>query len=73
MIRQRPLDAAPVACAAAERLPFRDDSFDVALAILTIHHWSNYEAGLRELTRVAPRQLIMTWDPAVAAQFWLVA
>ena len=73
MIRQRPLDAAPVACAAAERLPFMDDSFDVALAILTIHHWSDYEAGLRELTRVAPRQLIMTWDPAVAAQFWLVA
>jgi SAM-dependent methyltransferase len=72
MIGQRRHEAAPVVRAVAERLPFADDSFDVALAILTIHHWSDYEAGLRELTRVAHRQVIMTWDPALVAKFWLV-
>jgi SAM-dependent methyltransferase len=73
MIRQRPAHAAPVVRAAAEHLPFTDDSFDVALAILTIHHWSDFVCGLRELARVAPKQVIMTWDPAVVAKFWLVA
>ena len=72
MIGQRRNEAAPVVRAVAERLPFADDSFDVALAILTIHHWSDCEAGLRELTRVARRQVIMTWDPALMAKFWLV-
>ena len=39
MIRQRRLGAAPVVQASASRLPFRDLSFDAALAVLTVHHW----------------------------------
>lgn len=38
MIRQRPSTAAPVVCGVAERLPFRDSEFDVALAVFTVHH-----------------------------------
>jgi SAM-dependent methyltransferase len=72
MIRQRRHEAAPVVRAVAERLPFVDDSFDVALAVLAIHHWLDYEAGLRELTRVAHRKVIMTRDPALVTKFWLV-
>ena len=35
MIAQRPPDAAPVVQAGAEELPFEDDSFDAAMAVLT--------------------------------------
>ena len=41
--------------AAAEALPFPDESFDVALAILTIHHWTDRVVGLAEMRRVAQR------------------
>lgn len=73
MIGQRPPDAAPVTRAVAERLPFRGRSFDAALAVLTVHHWDDPVAGLGELARVAPLQVVLTWDPAVFARFWLVA
>ena len=72
MIAQRPTGCAPVVCAYAEQLPFRDGQFDVAMAILTTHHWHDPQAGLAELRRVARHQLVLTWDPAVFAQaFWL--
>ncbi len=71
MLAQRPATAAPAVQALAESLPFADDSFDVGLAVLTVHHWSDADAGLVELTRVSRRQVVMTWDPAVVAeQFW---
>jgi SAM-dependent methyltransferase len=73
MIEQRPRDAAPVIQGVAERLPFCDGAFDAALAILTVHHWPDAQRGLREMQRIAPAQVVLTWDPAVAARFWLVA
>ena len=73
MIQQRPAGAAPVVQAVAEQLPFADDSFDAALAVLTTHHWRDARAGLAELARVAHRQVIVTWDPLwFATKFWLV-
>jgi SAM-dependent methyltransferase len=71
MIGQRPAGAAPVVQAIAEQLPFPDASFDVATAVLTIHHWTDLEAGLRELRRVAERQVILTFDPLALNDFWL--
>jgi SAM-dependent methyltransferase len=57
--------------ATAEHLPFRDAAFDVALAVLTVHHWQTPEAGLREMARIArKRVVILTWDPEHAG-FWL--
>jgi SAM-dependent methyltransferase len=73
MIDQRAPDAAPVVQGVAEHLPFPDDSFDAALAVLTTHHWPDHRAGLRELARVCGRQVILTWDSQVTARFWLVA
>jgi SAM-dependent methyltransferase len=71
MIRQRVRDAAPVVRAVASALPFRDASFDVALAILTLHHWPDRERGLAELARTARRRVVLlTHDPA-AVGFWL--
>ena len=53
MIRQRPPGAAPAVQASAEALPFADDSFDAAMAILTVHHWRDQPRGLAEMRRVA--------------------
>ena len=72
MIRQRPETAAHAIRATAARLPFRNHSFDAALAILTLHHWPNRERGLAEMVRVArDRIVIVTWDPDHSS-FWLV-
>ena len=71
MIRQRPEGAGPAIRARAEALPFRDRSFDAALAVLTIHHWSDWRAGLREMLRVSrDRVVLLTWDPE-SGGFWL--
>lgn len=71
MIRQRPPSDAVVVQACAEALPFADDSFDAAMAILTVHHWSDQPKGLRELRRVTRgRIVILTFDPAFRG-FWL--
>ena len=72
MIGQRPPGSAPVIQANAEALPFADDSFDAAMAIISDHHWSDREAGLGELRRVArDRVLLLNADPAEAERFWL--
>jgi SAM-dependent methyltransferase len=71
MIRQRRPGSAPVVQAVAADLPFRDDGFAGALAVLTVHHWSDWRRGLDELGRVTRRRVVVvTWDPA-ATGFWL--
>jgi SAM-dependent methyltransferase len=71
MIRQRSPGATPVIQAAAEALPFGDDSFDAALALMTLHHWADWRRGLDELRRVAARLVIFTFEPGDVASFWL--
>jgi SAM-dependent methyltransferase len=73
MIAQRPDDAAPVVRAVAGALPFRDGSFDAALATFTVHHWSDTAAGLREMRRVAALQVVLTFDQGEEwlDEFWL--
>jgi SAM-dependent methyltransferase len=73
MIAQRAADAAPAVQGSAEALPLGDDSFDAALAVLTMHHWADWRAGIDELRRVARRRVVMlTFDPAYIARYWLV-
>jgi SAM-dependent methyltransferase len=72
MIAQRPHGAAPAVQATAERIPLADGACDAALAVLTIHHWSDQERGLSEMRRVAGRVVVLTWDPDYAEAFWLV-
>jgi Methyltransferase domain len=72
MRRARPEGSAPCIAGGAESLPFDDYSFDAAMAILTVHHWSDYRTGLRELRRVARRRvLVVHWDQAVMDRLWL--
>ena len=71
MIRQRPPSAAQVVQGVAEALPFADASFDAAMAVLTIHHWSDPAKGLAEMRRVTRGPIvILTYDPAFRG-FWL--
>lgn len=73
MIEQRPAGAALVVQARAEELPFADDSFDAAMAVITIHHWDDAIAGLREMARVArERVVVLTFEAETIAEMWLV-
>jgi SAM-dependent methyltransferase len=72
MIRHRDAAAADVIQASATDLPFRDDTFDAGLAVLTVHHWPDRSRGLREMRRVCRGPVvILTWDPEWSG-FWLV-
>jgi SAM-dependent methyltransferase len=72
MIAQRPPGAAPAVQASAEALPFEDASFDAAMAIITLHHWSDWRAGCAELRRVArERVVVFSWDPSCVARMWI--
>jgi len=57
----------------AEHLPFADATFDVAMAVLTVHHWKDLDGGLAELRRVSRRQVIFTWDPDHRPRLWIAA
>lgn len=75
MIGQRPLGSAPAIRAMAEHIPLRDNCAEAALAVLTIHHWSDLAAGIAEMRRIARRRLVfLTWDPDVIGEaFWLMS
>lgn len=72
MLAQRQARSAPAVQAVAEHVPLASGSAQAAMAILSVHHWSNWRLGLAEMCRLAPRRVILTFDPAVHAQFWLV-
>ena len=71
MIDQR-ITTNRVVRASAESLPFDDKTFDAAMAVLTVHHWTNAEKGLLEMKRVSRRQVIFTFDPERIESLWLV-
>jgi SAM-dependent methyltransferase len=71
MIRQRPEGAARAIQASAEALPFADNSFDAAMASLTVHHWGDKAKGLAEMRRVTKGRIVLfTFDPAFRGS-WL--
>jgi SAM-dependent methyltransferase len=64
MRAQRPPGAAHAVGCVAEALPLGDGAVDAAMAVLTLHHWSDWRAGVAEMRRVAHRQVVVcTWDP----------
>jgi SAM-dependent methyltransferase len=72
MVGQRAPDAAPAVRGVAEHLPFPDGAFDAALAVLTVHHWTDRDAGLREMRRVSRRQVVFFFEPAFGPEYWLI-
>ena len=71
MIRRRPASDVNVIQYSAEDLPFEDNSFDAAMAVLTIHHWSDQEAGAREIRRVTRGRIVFLTYDASFRGFWL--
>lgn len=61
MRAHRPASAAPCLAATADSLPFADQSFDAAMAVLSDHHWPDPIAGLREMRRVARRVVVFNF------------
>jgi SAM-dependent methyltransferase len=73
MIAQRPAGTAPALEASAESIPLADDTADAAMALLTVHHWSDLEAGIGELRRIARQRIVvLTFDPDINHRFWLL-
>jgi SAM-dependent methyltransferase len=70
MIGQRAQATRLVVRGVAEQLPFADAMFDAALAVLTVHHWADREAGLLELRRVSRRQVVLFFEPLQVHGFW---
>jgi SAM-dependent methyltransferase len=71
MISQRPSGAAPCVRGSAESLPAEDDGFDAAMAVLTIHHWTDWRLGLPEMRRVARSRIVVLTFDIEASNFWL--
>ncbi|WUD78292.1 class I SAM-dependent methyltransferase [Streptomyces sp. NBC_00510] len=73
MIAQRPTGFARALQASAESIPIADDSADAVMALLTVHHWTDLEAGIGELLRIArQRVVVFTWDQDIFRRFWLL-
>lgn len=72
MICQRISAGGRVVRGTAEDIPLRDKSVDASMAVLTIHHWRDWERGIAELNRISRHRVVMmTWDPDHSG-FWLV-
>ena len=73
MLAQRRGDGPPAVQAVAEQLPFRDRAFDAAMAVLTIHHWTDPLAGLAEVRRATTGPIaVLTWDGEAVDEYWLL-
>lgn len=70
MLQQRHGRQARTIRGVAEHLPFPNKSFDVAMAVLTVHHWSDRAAGISEMARVSRRQVVFFFEPLKTHNFW---
>lgn len=71
MIGQRPDSDAAVIQGGAENIPFDDNSFDASMAVLTIHHWSDQERGVKEMRRVTKDKVVFLTFDSSFSWFWL--
>jgi SAM-dependent methyltransferase len=72
MRSERPAHRVPAIDARAESLPFDDGCFDAAMAMVTVHQWSDSDSGLTELRRVSRGPVvILTFDGDALDRLWL--
>jgi SAM-dependent methyltransferase len=72
MRAERPAHLRPAVIGVAEDLPVDDDSFDAAMATVTVHQWSDPVRGLSELRRVSRGPVVvLTFDGDALDRFWL--
>ena len=73
MRAQRPAHLSVAIDATADSLPFADDSFDAAMASVTVHQWPDLARGLGEMRRVTTGPVvILTFDPVPPVTWWLI-
>jgi len=66
-------DETDLVMAFVDRMPFRDDSFDVVVCCRLLHHLHDHteaEAVVRELVRVAHRMVIVSFWDAASLHAW---
>jgi SAM-dependent methyltransferase len=72
MIAQRAPGSAPAIRASAECIPLADQSFDAAMAVNTLQHWTDVRAGLRELRRIVRKRIVIFLrQGTLGTPFWL--
>lgn len=72
MRAQRPAHLPEAIDAVAEELPFDDDAFDASMSTVSLHQWSDLEAGLAEMRRVTRGPVVLlVCDPARMHDYWL--
>jgi SAM-dependent methyltransferase len=72
MRAQRPTSLPPAVDAVAESLPFQDNSFDAAMAMITLHQWPDPVRGLAEMRRVSRGPIVvLTFDGDQLERLWL--
>ncbi|MEO5689098.1 MAG: class I SAM-dependent methyltransferase [Burkholderiaceae bacterium] len=72
MRAQRPAHLTPAIDGVAEKLPLDDQSFDAAMALLTVHQWPDLAQGLAELRRVTRGPIvILSFDPDALDRYWM--
>ena len=73
MRAQRPAHLSRAIDATADSLPFDDETFDAAMASVTVHQWPDLERGLGEMRRVTTGPIaILTFDPVAPEHWWLM-
>jgi SAM-dependent methyltransferase len=70
MLSQRPVGAPPAVRGSAESLPFADDEFDAAMAVLSVHHWADKHRGLAEMRRVARGPVVIFTRVSEVSRWW---
>ncbi len=72
MRAQRPAHLTPAVDAVAGKLPLDDQSFDAAMALVTVHQWPDLAQGLSELRRVTRGPIVvLTFDPDALDRYWM--
>jgi len=51
----------PVICSKAEKIPFKDKTFDVAISVTAIQNFDDIEKGLKEIKRVCKGAVALTF------------
>ena len=73
MRAERPEHLSRAIDATADTLPFDDDTFDAAMASVTVHQWPDLEHGLGNMRRVTTGPVvILTFDPVPPENWWLI-
>lgn len=72
MRARRTSDAVPALRGTSDELPFDDNAVDACMSILSVHHWTHLERGLREMRRVARGPVvILSFDREALRGWWL--